>query len=56
MLRTGGMEHGSAGKRAEKETENSSTGAAQISVTVEDPGALLDADTPEAYEKLKLLL
>ena len=33
-----------------------SIGAAQISVTVEDPGALLDADTPEAYEKLKLLL
>ena len=33
-----------------------STGAPQISVPVEDPGALLDADTPEAYEKLKLLL
>jgi len=33
-----------------------STGAVQITVTVEDPGALLDADTPEAYEKLKLLL
>lgn len=33
-----------------------STGAIQITVTVEDPGALLDADTPEAYEKLKLLL
>ena len=32
------------------------TGAPQISVPVEDPGALLDADTPEAYEKLKLLL
>ena len=33
-----------------------SVGAEQIFVPVEDPGTLLDADTPEAYEKLKGLL
>ena len=33
-----------------------SVGAEQIFVPVEDPGTLLDADTPEAYERLKGLL
>ena len=43
-------------KEQKKRQKTAAEAAAQISVTVEDPGSLLDADTPEAYEKLKLLL